>query len=321
MAQLDLGGHSEPIPAGVFRVNELARTSAGELSVSATSLESYVIDNELLDESEWAKVGDNCLDAIQRLITACFPASSPTTFDITPGAQAMSGVQLTTDLAVGSRWDLIESYAFAIDCDVYCAPSGEFRIAKSPDIEAGKPVWRINEGPDGVLVSMNTRVSRDKVYNGVQVIAQSSNSDVPPVSGDMITVADLPGLTQAERDALKVYEWGGLFGKRPLVFTDPSDELKLKADCNAKALVLLKEMLAEERTLDLSAIPNPAMEPDDIIEILRYHPISGVAEIEKHMIASMSIPLGLGEWTAQTLSNRTSEDLNDESPLKQPKDT
>ena len=39
----DLGGHNAVIPAGVFRVNELARSSGGELSVSATSLRSVLV--------------------------------------------------------------------------------------------------------------------------------------------------------------------------------------------------------------------------------------------------------------------------------------
>ena len=311
----DLGAYLEVVPAGTFRVDELGRTSNGELSISGTSLESYVIENTVLDESEYAKAGDNCIDSIKALITACFSTTDAPVFDVTPAAQAMAGVTLATDLAVGDRWDLIESYAFAIDCAVYCAPDGKFRIDRIPDVDAGKPVWRINEGADGVLVSMSTNVTRDPMYNGVQVITQSSDSGVPPISGKMVTVADLPGHPLAG-----IMDWGGKFGKKPFVYTDSSGMLTTSADCNRKAEALLKEMLAEERTLDLSAIPNPALEPDDIVEILTYHPVTGAEIIEKHMLTTMTIPLGLGEWSAGTLSNKTSEDLNDDSPLKPPQD-
>jgi Domain of unknown function (DUF5047) len=315
----DIGGSVEAFSVGVFRINEIGRTSSGELTLSGTSLESYVIDNSVLDVSEYGNAGNNCIDSIKRLITSSFSGASAPEFEITAEAQAMAGVTLANDLAVGERWALIESYAFAIDCDVYCAPyktpkgAPIFRIAKTPDVMTGTPVLRLSEGADGVLVSLNTRTSRDKIYNGVQVIAQSSNYDVPPISGDMITEL-LPPYDPVPAEV----RWGGLFGKRPLVFTDPSADLTTKADCNLKAQKILAEMLAEERTLDLSAVPNPALEPDDIIEVLTYHPITGQEQIQKHMLTQMTIPLGLGDWSAQTLSNRTDEALNQESPLKPP---
>ena len=39
---------------------------------------------------------------------------------------------------------------------------------------------------------------------------------------------------------------------------------------------------------------------------------------EIFLITSMTIPLGLDQWTAETLSNKSINLLNPDSPLKQP---
>jgi hypothetical protein len=57
--------------------------------------------------------------------------------------------------------------------------------------------------------------------------------------------------------------------------------------------------------LDFSAIPNPALEPDDAVQVSM---LDGT--FETHLITSMSIPLGLGAWTADTLSNKDTGVLN-----------
>jgi hypothetical protein len=299
------------IPVGVFRVDELARGADGTMEITGTSLESYVIENRFLSERQ-ALAGTVCLTEIQRLIQECFlhePAGPdgfpPSLFDITPWAASQAGVTLTNTLSpTTDRWDLIESLAFAIDCDVYCAPDGRFRIAQRPKMTAlGKPVWAVNSGPDGVLVEISTTVSRDDMYNGVLVISGSTaRADTPPESGY--------ALWSNPSDPNDPKRWDGPMGNKLMEPVTAGIPLT-KAQCEEEAAILLTEALAEGRSLNLSAIPNPALEPADLIAITMQD-----GTIENHLVTDMSIPLGLGLWTANTLSNKNVESLDPESPVK-----
>jgi hypothetical protein len=123
-------------------------------------------------------------------------------------------------------------------------------------------------------------------------MGQSSESAVPPWSA-----------VSYDLDPESPTVWGGPFGKKPLIYQD--DLLDTKEKCQAKADELLAFYRAEDRYLDFSAIPNPALEPDDVVQVSM---LDGTTE--NHLITRMTIPLGLGAWTADTLSNKDTESLN-----------
>jgi len=285
----DLGGRKIVVPIGAFRVDELGRAQGGTLQVTASSLESYVIDDIFIDQLP-IYTGANVVNEIKRLITESLP---DVIFELDAFATSMSGVLLDKDLFLErDRWDTVIALAAFISCDVYCTPAGKFRIAKRPSMTDLVPVWRINEGPDGVLVAMNTKVSRANTFNGVLAMGQSSNADVIPCSYLLL-----------DTDVSSPMRWGGPFGKKLYVYSD--ENLTTTAKCQAKAEELLAFYKAEDRNLDFSAIPNPALEPDDAVQVSM---LDGT--VETHLITSMTIPLGLGAWTAETLSNKDTGVLN-----------
>jgi hypothetical protein len=311
----DLGAQAVVMPVGMFRVNELGRNNAGELSLSGTSLESYVIEDDFERETTYP-IGVNCLDKLREVILESLPDAN---FIIDPAINP--AIQLHKPLqSTNNRWDTVEAMAHALNADVYCDPVGNFVVRPRPSMIDAKPVWRINEGPDGVLIGLNTKVSRDQMYNAVQVIAQNAFPGDEPYSGDW----------QRDTDPNSPTRWGGPFGRKSIRYTDPGikyfddmDPLRppfngaqIKDQCNKKAQELLLFYLAEERQLNLSAIPNPALEPDDFVQVSMLDHTE-----EVFLVTSMTIPLGLSEWTAETLSNKTHERLNPDSPLKQPEIT
>jgi len=159
---------------------------------------------------------------------------------------------------------------------------------------SAQAIGTIKEGKDGkggVLISMNTRVSRDETYNAVLAIAQSSNPDVAPVS-DWVK----------DENPASPTRWGGPFGKKTYVLE--SSQFFTKADCTNGGKVMLERLKSEVRTVDFSAVPNAAIEPDDVLNI---DMLDGSQE--KHMIGQFTIPIGIGAWTAQTLAGRIADPL------------
>jgi hypothetical protein len=72
--------------------------------------------------------------------------------------------------------------------------------------------------------------------------------------------------------------------------------LTTKEMCQAKARILLNELRAQTRSVSFNAIPNPLLEPGDVVII---DMLDGTTE--KHMLGSLTIPVGLGDWSGTTI--------------------
>lgn len=279
------------VPVGVFRVEDLARVDRGSIAVTGTSLEVYVIDDIFEKTRVFAK-GVSCINTIKTLVTESLPDAIFET-----AAEAPSGtypVDYPLDAAVTidrDRWEAIEALSTKIYADVYTGPDGKFRIRSKKRLINSPAIGQIKEGKDGVLMKMNTRVSRDETYNAVLAMGQSSNPDIPPVS-DWVKDTDPSSPTR----------WGGPFGRKTYVYENSL--LTTKALCTNQGKLLLERLKSQVRTVDFSAVPNAAIEPDDVLNI---DMLDG--SVEKHMIGTFTIPIGIGEWTAQTLSARVADPL------------
>lgn len=282
----DLGAYSLNIPLGVFRVDSLGRKNDAELVVEGVGLEAYVYEHEVLDATEIPTEASRCIDSIETLIRNAFPDA---VFDTPYAADVESRRGVTLDSAptdTPKRWDAIQAYARRIGCVVYCAPSGKFRIAREPDVTAGTPVWLLDEGANGVLIGVGTKVTRENTYNAVRASGETVAEDIPACTALV-----------KDDDPNSPTRYGGPFGMRTYEYQD--NLLLNPAMCEEKARLLLNEFKAATRSLNMSAVPNPALEPDDIVEI---DMLDGT--VERHLLTSMTIPLGLGEWSANTLSVR-----------------
>lgn len=298
------GLSSMMVPVGVFRIDEIGRINAGTLSLSGSSLEEYVIDDQWTAAGKIAK-NTPIINKIKEIIADSVPGAVE--FDISPDAMARDELlPYDTPYKVGeSKWDVVESLAFDIECDVYCDPMGRFRITPRPLMNGPKPVALLHEGPDGVLIALNTQVTRDKMHNGVVVISErSGGSETVTHSGIAL-----------DTDPTSPTRWGGPFGKRPM--THQVKSLTSDAQCKAKAEAMLLEYKATTRTLDFSAIPNPALEPDDVVQVSM---LDGT--YEDHLVTRIQIPFGLGDWMANTLSNKDQSSVtNPDRPIEIPDPT
>lgn len=274
-------GIKRTLPQGVFRVESLSRVRHGDISISGTSLEAYVIDDRFFTPRT-PTLGLSTIAGIKNLILESVPEA---TFLVTATQDKVIGMTAPWER---ERWEAVTSLADSINAEVYCAADGVFVIADKPDFSVAKqnPVWRVNAGPDGVLVSETVSQTRDKVYNAVVASGTSSDKDVPPV-WDVAT---------DNNPASKTY-WGGPFGHVPRFYSNPN--FTTKAQCTQAANNMLAESIAENREVDFTMAPNPALEPGDVIQLSM---LDGTTE--NHIISEMTLPLGLGAYTAKTLASK-----------------
>jgi hypothetical protein len=75
--------------------------------------------------------------------------------------------------------------------------------------------------------------------------------------------------------------------------------LTTKEMCVNKALLLLDELRSRVDNVNLSAVPNPALEPGDLVGV---DMLDGTEQL--FMVNQVTIPLRNGAWTGQMMSNR-----------------
>lgn len=261
-------GSQELVPVGLFRLDSVSGDpSDGPVTLTGKSLECIIVDDKLLapHRSTGTVVGAITV-LIQRSI---------------PDAQIAS---LIVDVAIGSRvwdvdadpWAAIQEIAGAAGAECYCSADGTFIIATLPDPLTTDPVWEVAAGEGGVYVSGNRGMSSDGVYNGVLARGENAADGAAPVQ--YLATDDDPGSPT---------RWNGPYGHRPKVYG--SSLLVTVGLCQQAAQVQLIAAKAPNASGDFSSLPNPALEPGDVIRVI--HP-DGVREL--HQVQSFTVPLDEG---------------------------
>ncbi|MFE0088751.1 hypothetical protein [Streptomyces sp. NPDC059016] len=160
-----------------------------------------------------------------------------------------------------------------------------FRITELPDPLATTPVWEIRAGEGGAYVQASRGMSLDGVHNGWLVRGENTESNVAPVSA--LVVDSDPGSPTY---------WGGPFGHRPAFYS--SAVIISSGAATAAGTLKLRASVAPNATADLSSLPNPALEPGDVLRVVY---LDGSAEL--HQVHSFPVDLGVGgSFTIQTIS-------------------
>lgn len=267
----------ETVPLGVFRLDEVGgNIDEGPVTLSGKSLEAVVADDKFT--SPYRATG-TAVGAITALITRSIPDAEI--------------ISTATDAAIGPRtWDIegdpwaaVVELGTAIGAEVYCDADGVFRIAELPDLLAIDPVWTIAAGDGGAYVSAERGMSLDGVHNAVLARGENTESGVGPVSA-LVTDSDPTSPTY----------WSGPFGHRPAFYS--SATLINTGQCTSAATLRLRSAKAPNASADISSLPNPALEPGDVVRV--QYP-DGSREL--HQVASFSVPLEAGgSFVVQTIS-------------------
>lgn len=261
-------GSRETVPQGVFRLDSIDGDPVmGPVTLQGKAIECIIQDD--LFTVPYRAVG-TVVTAVTGLIQRSLPAA-----EIVSRITDV-GIGATTWDVQGDPWAAVQEVAATAGAVVYTDGDGVFVIAALPDLLTAVPVWEVSAGEGGVLVSANRGMSADGVYNGVYASGEDAGSDAPPVSALVV-----------DTDTGSPTYWGGPFGRRPQFYS--SSTLTSIGACTAAATLKLAAAKAPNATGDLSSLPNPALEPGDVLRVTY---ADGIREL--HQVANLTVPLDTG---------------------------
>jgi hypothetical protein len=263
----------------------LSRTGRDTLSLNCSGLESYIVDGRF-PMPRTPPYGSPTTLAIRDLI-----------HEVLPGAQVIFEVSGDKRVQLRSPWekeriDAIRALADSIDAQVFADYRRAFVIRDVPSSFA-TPVYRINEGPDGVVIDTNRKQTRDRVYNAAVVMSTSSDPDVPPFYGIAV-----------DSDPTSPTYFYGDFGQVPRFYS--SQFFTSDAQCFATAQEQLVEALVANKTTAASCLLLPFLEVGDSILL---DTAEGVTE--QHTIAKISASMSASGGPAQmSFETKASKDAD-----------
>ncbi|MFJ9740807.1 DUF5047 domain-containing protein [Streptomyces sp. NPDC101166] len=270
-------GSTETVPLGVFRLDEVGGdVNDGPVTLQGKDLAAVVQDDKLT--APWLASG-TVVSAVTALVQRSLADAEVTSTIV--------------DTAIGRRifdveadpWAACQEIAAAAGAEVYFNADGVAVIATLPDIATASPVWDIEAGESGVYIRANRGMSSAGVHNGVLARGENTADNVAPVSA-LVTDSDPNSPTY----------WGGPYGRRPRFYSSPT--LITTNACTAAATLLLAQAKAPNASGDISSLPNPALEPGDILRLI--HPDSSR---ELQQAASFTVPLTRdGDFPISTIS-------------------
>lgn len=276
-------GAIERAPLGIYRLVTVEQDDApaGALRISAQDRMSGIVEARMLTPVSYA-ASETFGEVVTELVEAVYPAAV-IEWDDASDLEPIGRKVVVEEDRYGFLRELVTSLGKVFFWDY----RGVLVIRDPPDPTV--PVWDVDAGASGVLVEASRALSREEVYNAVVATGEALDDVAPPLG----IAYDL--------DPTSVTYWNGDFGKVPRRFSSPF------ITTNAQAVKAAQNMLAEALGLpyavDLSVVPNPALEPLDVVRVT-YPPDrtrSPAVRQETHVLDVLTIPLNpAGTLTAST---------------------
>ena len=263
------------IQAGVFRIDSTdgSLTGGGPVQVSARSRESFLIDAKFIAPRTVSSVSTTSL--IATLVHEVLPSVEVVIY-------ASRDARVPTTTYVDDRWAAITSLAEAIGAVVYADPWGRIVVADAPSV-TGEPVWTVRAGLGGALVSAGRSSSRDGVFNAVVVRGESPSGDFAPLQG-----------VEYDDDPTSPTRYGdphtGAFGMVPRHESYPT--VSTVEQARAVARGLLSQSIGVASKLEASSVPNPALEPGDLIHVIP--DADDLSTVRAHIVDGYTLSLVAG---------------------------
>ncbi|MFF6985589.1 DUF5047 domain-containing protein [Streptomyces sp. NPDC010273] len=262
------GGKKELVPLGVFRLDRVTGDrDKGPATLEGKSFEAYLSDDKFTAATSTRGYG-TVATAINYLVSSSMPSLTVDTSRLIDTA-----IGTTTWDVQGDRMDAIREVAQAAGCEVYCDATGTLVVAPLPDPLTTVPVWDVAAGERGTLIQAIKGMSADGVKNGILATGENTEDNAVRVSALVV-----------DNDPTSPTYWSGPFGHRPDFIS--SSTLTTTAACTAAATVELASRRLPNAVADLSSLPNPALEPGDIMRAIYLD-----ATRELHQVQSLTIGL------------------------------
>lgn len=279
-----LDGSHEMVPLGFFVIDNISGdVHQGPLTISAASRESLIKAQPFEGPTSTSGLA-HTRAFVQREIQAVLPGADVVDTS-TYGTLPIATATWDTD---ADRWAAIREAAASIGAEVFEDVAGTFRMRDRPDPDTATPVWSVNAGERGVMVSADRSLTSDGVVNRVIARGENTADDVPPISS-----------TASITDPTDPLRYGGPFGRRTHAYSSQLITSATKADSAARAELIRRR--APNASVDLTAIPNPALDAGDCIRVV----YGNGRPPELHIVQKLTIPLDVaGVLSIGTVSGR-----------------
>lgn len=264
---VDLGGAGVMWASlGYYRVSEIAQDDAakGTVTLSLEDRMSTIIDSRFIVPRQWLQ-GTLVGDIIDEVVLEIYPDAT-IQFDDDSNLAELGRSLIVEE----SRYEVLSTLANGLGKVFYWNGEGRLVFETIPD--EGDPIWVVNAGPGGVMVESKRSLSRDGVYNAVVVTGEGAD-EIPPVRAMAF---------DAQESSPTFF--GGPFGQIPRFYSSPF--ITTQAQAESASVSLLRQSLGAPYDVGVSAVPNPALKPYDVIRVV-YN--DGTREL--HVVEKVTIPL------------------------------
>jgi hypothetical protein len=260
-------GSTEWVSLGYHRINTVEQDDPpdGPIQITGVDRMANIVDSKLVSPVQFPATATYGT-VVQQLVTDAY-TTAVIEWDDPDVATTPIGRTVTEEK---DRHGFLDELVTGLGKVWHFDHRGVLVIHDPPD--PGQPVWTVGRGEGGVLIEASRSLSRTGVYNGVLATGEGLDTTAPARG---LAVDDLPSSPT---------RWGGPFGKVLREFSSPL--LTTSGQCELAARTILRRSLGMPYNVDFTAIPNPALEPDDPVAV-------GVAgsSREVHIIDTLTIPL------------------------------
>jgi hypothetical protein len=255
-------------PLGYFRISEVSQNDAarGPLKLTLDDRMATIIDSRFLQPRQWVtgtSVGEIVSDVIHTVYD-----DAVIVFDDDSDLSTIGRSLIVEE----SRYEILLTLAEGLGKVVYWDELGQLVFRTIPDED--DVTWAVKAGPGGAMVQADRSLSREGVYNAVVVTGEGAD-EITPVRAVAF---------DAQQSSPTFFD--GPFGRVPRFYSSPFITTQPQAENAARNL--LRQSLGAPYDVGLSAVPNPAVRPYDVLRVT-YN--DGNREL--HIVERATIPLNV----------------------------
>lgn len=241
-------GSVERAALGIYRIETVEQPDApkGPLRVTAKDRMAGIIEARLERPAQYLAGFNTYGGVVSDLVTAVYPDQVIEWDDSTETAPIGRDV-----IAEDKRFEFLDDLVKSVGKVWFFDHRGVLIVRDPPDPSV--PVFEVNAGPEGVLVTVSRAISREGVYNAVVATGEALDTVPPPVA------------VERDLDPSSVTYYLGPYGKVPRFFSSPFITTELQAESAAASLLL--QSVGLPYSVDFTVVPNPALEPLDPVRL------------------------------------------------------
>jgi hypothetical protein len=256
-------------------------TPAGQLTVTAPDRSIRIVRNRFaLSRSSVAS--NTASQEIKRLVEGAWPNSAYPFPGWAAGSPVMTattkvGSLIWTD---GDRAKAISQLATDNSLDVYFNAQGLAVVQPLPVLTPNSAaVWTVDASASGVMIDATRQTDLSSVHNAV--IVSSSASDI------ILTPVEVKNTNSPVVDPLSTL---GPLGYNPAYYDSPT--IRTTAQALAAGTTLLAKHLSSAQQVSWTAVPNPALDGWDVLDVVYPPGDKGTPRpVDHQMLESTVIPL------------------------------